>query len=449
MSRVSKSIISIMLVFVLLFSSCSVVFAASDLGVKKQKNTIIVVPGLLGSELFSSKDQIVDSTYFEKGYRFWVPECLMPFIDQDAKLDLENLSEIQIKSIKRDLSLVACDENGKSKVEVMETNPIKDCRKNPDKRNFGTGNFYVKLINNLIKNTNENEYDIVFFSYDWRLSCGKTAKNLEKFINDNNYKNVTLISHSMGGLVCASYLSNPKNASKVNKTISLGSPFLGSPRAYSAIDYGKFIDGFLGFMSSPILRPIIKSVAENCPSIYELLPPKQYFDYFNEGYLNKPNNNVCLPPTNITTYKDTNRYILSKRKWPKSASKLLKDAQAFHNTLYTNGKFVLENKNIKLYNLMGFNSETVDQFNLLRTNSCIWPNEKYVNGDNLVSIKSALVGHALDNKDNYYINNVSHMALATDKFCISMVSNLVKGNTTLYNKDNNLVQRTRPSDIIQ
>ena len=97
---------------------------------------------------------------------------------------------------------------------------------------------------------------------------------------------------------------------------------------------------------------------------------------------------------------------------------------------------------------MGFNSETVDQFNLLRTNSCIWPSETYVNGDNLVSIKSALVGHALDNKDNYYINNVSHMSLATNKFCVYMVSNLVKDNTSIYDKDNNLVQRTRPSDII-
>lgn len=447
MLRITKIFISAVLSICLLFSSSSAVLALESTEKAKEKNTIIIVPGLLGSELFSSKDQTVEGTHFLRGHRFWVPECVMPFVDQDAQINLEKLSEAQLSSIKRDLSLVACDENGNSKVAVMPTNPILDCRENPDTRNFGTANFYDKFVNELIKNTDENEYDIVFFSYDWRLSCGKIAQELENFINENEFKHITFISHSMGGLVCASYLNNPDNAKLVDKTIALGSPFLGSARAFSAIDYGKFVDGFLGFMSAPILTPVVKSVAENCPAIYELLPSEQYFDHSYNGYLNRPSFNICAAPQNVRSYNATIHYILKNRNWPKCAYKLLADAQRFHDTLYKDNKFVLEDKNIKLYNIIGSNINTIGQYNLAKL-SCIWPSEVSMNGDGLVTIKSVLVGDRLESKDNYYINNVSHMKLATNKDCIKLVIDLVKGNIKEYEKDTKLIRRTRPRDYI-
>lgn len=447
MLRVLKLFVSSVLVVCLLFTQCFMALAAEDIENNSDKNTIIIVPGLLGSELFSSKDQTVDSTFFKKGHRFWVPECVMPFIDQDAQINLEKLSEAQLSSIIRDLSFVVCDEDGNSKVAVMKTNPILDCRNNPDTRNFGTANFYNKFVEELIKNTDEENYDIVFFSYDWRLSCGKIAQELEKFINKNEYQHVTLISHSMGGLVCASYLSNPQNKQVVDKVISLGSPFLGSTRAFSAIDYGKFIDGFLGFLSAPILSPFIKSVAECCPAVYELLPPKQYFDYSNSGYLNRPNFNICIEPKNVKTYDATVKYILKNRSWPKCASKLLKNAQKFHDTLYKDGKFVLDDENIKLYNVIGADTKTIDKVNLTKM-SCVWPKEIYINGDGLVTIKSALVGNNLESKENYYVNNISHMDLALNKDSIKLVIDLIKGNTEEYSKGDSIVKRIRPRNYI-
>ena len=445
MSRISKSLISLVLAICLIFSSCIMAFAESGIGYDSKKKTVIIVPGLLGSELFADKNQVVDSTYFEKGYRFWVSECVSQFIDPNSQTDLSDLSDVQIKTIKRDLSLIACDKNGNSKVSVMPTNPILDCRNNPDNRNFGVANFYGEMVKKIVSNVNENEYNVVFFSYDWRLSSAKVAGLLEEFINNNGFKNITFVTHSMGGNVCASYLSKQQNAKKVDKTITLGTPFLGSARAVTAIDYGKFVDGFLGFMSSPILNPVIKSVAENCPSIYELLPPKQYFSYSGNGYINKPNPNICLPPINIDTYDDTIKYILKKRDWPSGANDLLKRAQNFHNTLYKNGEFVLKDENIKMYNIIGFNSITIEQVSFLRTQKA-WPSEIYKNGDGIVLVKSAVAGDALENKNNYYVRNVSHMDLAKKDFCIQMVIDFINGNTKPYNHDSRNIKRTRPSN---
>ena len=445
MSRISKTLISLILAVCLIFSSCTMAFAESGAAKASQKKTVIIVPGLLGSELFSAKNQVVDSTYFKKGYRFWVSECVSQFIDPDSRTDLSDLSDIQIKTIKRDLSLIACDKDGNSKVSVMPTNPILDCRNNPDKRNFGVANFYGELVKKIVSNIDENQYNVVFFSYDWRLSSAKVADLLGDFIDNNGYTDITFVTHSMGGNVCASYLSNAQNAKNVEKTITLGAPFLGSARALTAIDYGKFVDGFLGFMSSPILNPVIKSVAENCPSIYELLPPKQYFSYSGNGYINKPNPNICLPPINIETYDDTVKYILQKRSWPNGASNLLGRAQDFHDTLYKNGEFVLKDDNIKMYNIVGFDTNTIEQVSFLRTKKA-WPSEVYKNGDGIVLVKSAVAGDALENKNNYYVRNVSHMDLAKRDFCIQMIIDFINGNTTQYNNDTRNIKRTRPSN---
>lgn len=443
MSKISKSLVSIILILGIVFTPFSMVYAA-DIPDSNEKSTIIIVPGLLGSELFASKDQVIDSSYFPKGHRFWVPECVMPFIERGSEINLEDLTEFQLKNIKRDLELIAYDKNGKSKAEIMPSNPIMDCRENPAHRNFGTANYYQNMVKSIIKNTDESKYNIVFFSYDWRISCGESSKNLEKLINDNGYKNVTLVAHSMGGLVCSSYLSNPQNAAKVDRTIMMGAPLLGAARAFSAIDYGKFIDGFIGVLSAPIVSRVIKSVAENCPSIYELLPPKQYFDYSDFGYLNRPDKNACLAPINIKTYEDTIGYITSKRKWPKGAPRLLKSAQNFHDSLYHNNKFALEDDSIQLYNLVGFNLETVGQFMLTKSN-CMWSDEKYVNGDNLVSINSALVGHSLDNKNNYFLKDISHTDLSTKKISVDMISKIINNDMEIYDQDNDLVKRVRPS----
>lgn len=64
--------------------------------------------------------------------------------------------------------------------------------------NYGTFDTYKTLYNSL-RNAFEDEYEIIFFDYDWRMSNTTTASNLATELAP--YSEVVLVAHSMGGLV--------------------------------------------------------------------------------------------------------------------------------------------------------------------------------------------------------------------------------------------------------
>lgn len=125
----------------------------------RKNKAIVVIPGVLGSQLQNSSGQMV-----------W------NFIDRSMQLE--------------------CNTNGTSKNTI--TPYTKD--------GYGAGDIYKKLYERL-QNKYQNTYDILFFSYDWRLSNTTSAASLAIAIN-KNYDEVILVAHSMGGLVASKYLAN-------------------------------------------------------------------------------------------------------------------------------------------------------------------------------------------------------------------------------------------------
>lgn len=85
--------------------------------------------------------------------------------------------------------------------------------------------------------------DLLEFPYDWRLSNATNAKRLHKAIrkkwpNINNAKpeeKVTIIAHSMGGLLVRYYIEHLKGYRTVKKMIAVGTPHLGAPEALFGI----------------------------------------------------------------------------------------------------------------------------------------------------------------------------------------------------------------------
>jgi hypothetical protein len=143
-----------------------------------------------------------------------------------------------------------------------------------------------------VKELYGSEYDVKMFNYDWRLDNGINSQNLEVFIDENNYSEVVLISHSMGGLVVSGYLSkNDVNYKKVKAYIPMSAPFLGSFEAIKYLnDVDRFVsnlfnsisglsynNGVLTMFSSihknlNITIPYLQEFIRNCPSIIQLLP---------------------------------------------------------------------------------------------------------------------------------------------------------------------------------
>lgn len=138
---------------------------------------------------------------------------------------------------------------------------------------------------------NDYEDEFIVFNYDWRLDNRESVQALEDFINDNNYTDVVLFSHSLGGNIAAGYLAKSQyNRDRITRYVSLGGAFLGSFDAlYTLEDIGSYLmavvenmDIDLSSLSTLLklvkvdnLEVVIDQLQEfivNMPSFIQLLP---------------------------------------------------------------------------------------------------------------------------------------------------------------------------------
>ena len=103
---------------------------------------------------------------------------------------------------------------------------------------------YDDLIDTLKANGYTEGQDLFTLPYNWHLSNVITAILLKHKIDD--VKNVCgcskvdLVTHSMGGLVARQYVQSGQYTGDVDQLIFLGTPHLGSPKAYLAWEAGEF-----------------------------------------------------------------------------------------------------------------------------------------------------------------------------------------------------------------
>jgi pimeloyl-ACP methyl ester carboxylesterase len=148
-------------------------------------------------------------------------------------------------------------------------------------RNFSISSQYDDLIQSL--NTcgfteNGNTPTLAVYPYDWRKDNAYAAKGLAACIDNLVQKmgsdtEISLIAHSMGGLVSRYYLESDlysarSGFSNVKCLITIGTPHRGSPMALAAaLGQEKRL-----FLSEDQVRLLASN--PNFPSLYQLLPPR-------------------------------------------------------------------------------------------------------------------------------------------------------------------------------
>ena len=143
---------------------------------------------------------------------------------------------------------------------------------------------YKELIEELRHNLRETEDDpvpVYPFGYDWRHPLEVTEGQLAEFIEEviertklmRNYHpdykakpQVNLVGHSMGGLVIAGYLETFGDRRRVDKVVSLASPFQGSFEAVIKVTTGTANLG----TEPPSSRE--RESARLTPALYHLIP---------------------------------------------------------------------------------------------------------------------------------------------------------------------------------
>jgi pimeloyl-ACP methyl ester carboxylesterase len=136
---------------------------------------------------------------------------------------------------------------------------------------------YASMAKHLEKMGYKKNSTLFAMPYDWRYSNADNAEYLKQKIDEalkwSEASQVQLVAHSMGGLlVRETLLSNVSYQKKVKRIIYMGTPFLGSPRAYQAIKYG------YNFGIPFLHEETGKIISEYAPAVYELLPSRKYFD---------------------------------------------------------------------------------------------------------------------------------------------------------------------------
>ena len=129
--------------------------------------------------------------------------------------------------------------------------------------------------------------DFWVFNYDWRKDITLTTGGLDVYINGilsrTHATQVTILAHSMGGLVARQYISDSGRAAKVSQLITIGTPYLGTPKAFAVLQGLACAIDIKNIVCLPI-RPVASALANTFPAFHELLPSQAYFTAKGSGF---------------------------------------------------------------------------------------------------------------------------------------------------------------------
>lgn len=398
------------------------------------KKAIIVVPGIAGTRLFSNqeistKDYLPpkfdnEKYYFNFGENHMLWEPYSSTIYNIVEKATTKKSLIQTEAL-----MLACDSTGNSQIS-MNTEEM-------DASEHGAQGTYTKLVKDLEKAYKNSEYDVIFFPYDWRMGCDKSSKKLERFINRKGYSDIVLVCHSMGGLVASSYINRSQaNVEKVDKLITIGTPYLGAPKALYILETGHF----LGCASNFVMSAPLKEVVNNFSSVYELLPPKQYFDLTENKYLQKSyykkikHSNRHKMFYKALNYQETVEEI-AKRDWAKLSDGrvkgMIEDSKSFHDALFMDHSNHSINK-VDSYLLIGNRKNTIMKVKQKYSLSGKYKGTSDIkilnSGDGTVPVVSANIGGNSHQEKTYYYKE-NHTGLVKNDKVISKVKSIINGKT--------------------
>ena len=419
---------------------CADKVVSKTIKVDAVQKAIIIIPGIAGTRLYSdeevkTEDYLLDEFdekkhhfTFETGYQFWEPYTSKQVNKVSAITNKQN-------KIQSEAMMMRCDNEGNSMIDIVPETEGQG-------GTYGAQNTYTKLVEQ-IKDTYSDECDVRFWGYDWRQDISDIALDLEAFIEEEGYSDVVLVCHSMGGLVASKYLANGSdNQEKVEKLVTIGTPYLGAPKALYVFETGHLLDWA---SSTFCMATPIKAVANNFTSVYELLPTENYFDLNSTTYVQYQNNNGFWKKKTTSKYDyDQTKGLISNRSWA-SGKGFLNVAESFAETLFVDGEHITNT--VDSYYIIGYNRDTIleveEEYNKDGSfDSC---RELTIanGGDETVPVISANIGGTADEDKTYYIQE-THTGLVKNDDVIELVENIIDGESGQYASS---ISKTCPEEI--
>jgi hypothetical protein len=124
------------------------------------------------------------------------------------------------------------------------------------------------------------------YAWDWRKRPSFAVDGLDRLIDRlrcggpppcerMRSKRVVVVAHSMGGLVLREYINDPQRADKVERAVTLGTPFWGSAKAIFPTTIGQELPGW-SKMDPFLNNAQLKKAVQNFGGHYALFPSYAY-----------------------------------------------------------------------------------------------------------------------------------------------------------------------------
>jgi hypothetical protein len=365
------------------------------LGTPAPKEPVILVPGIMGSSLKRASD----------GAEAWpnVNEMVLSGSDNyldDLKLNISG-SQIPGKEVLPDKMLE------RTSFSVFGQDVV-------------TQNFYGDLAKQFTDRGYVLGKDLFELAYDWRLDMGAEAARLQSVVSSaltsSPSGKVSIVAHSMGGLLVKQYLSSPQNASSVNVVVLAGVPQLGAPSMFKVLNYGDNLGFKFPIIQRDLLDPLkVKAISQNMPGAYELLPSRRYVAAAG-GYVKDFRNGA----SKTFSHDETSAFMIASTSDSRNPG-LLAAAQTFHDAL--------DQQPItgpKVYNLAACgNASTIGEIRLYDDGKIDMAS---VDGDGTVPLASAM--HSADNYVNYFAyspsTGIDHGGLVKDSRMTALIQRLAE-----------------------
>lgn len=392
---------------------------------------IIVVPGVMGSQLYLS------STDFSESNKVWAP-------------DYENWKGLDYAQIIGFGKRMAVN-------KVLYVKPPEDQDKLDKKeREYGAQNAYKALIDDLCETYDREVY---FFSYDWRNSNISSAEKLNDFIKTLKADKVDLICHSMGGLVGSCYVG-AYGTERIDKIITCGTPYEGAPKMINVIQNWDLLDdnkeqsinfNDVADTALGIFGGLTKSVKKEFPAIAELLPTTDYVDV-------------------VPMYRDSAKlfnkgdYQITTDKYVEIVKKIVgetnyKNAKVTHDFITSDkGNYGVLADFENAYFIVGTGKATISSIKFQWLNSDIdeilyETDVKYsMKGDGTVPFASATMAEYLKDKNNTIVlDDTDHGETASSEEARTIIKDIIDGkdveNGTIKEKSYIVIRIACPVDV--
>lgn len=306
---------------------------------------IVIVPGIMGSQLYENNGLV------------WAD--FGKIMDSSYHLD-------EHMAISKSMSIHNYD--------TESHNPINQALLNKGKREYGAIKIYEKLVDSIIDRFTDDDgnitRDVYFFSYDFRKSNMDSAQQLDQYINDilscskalydNEYTQVDIVAHSMGGLVTAKYVET-YSADKIHKVITAGTPYEGAPKLQNSVLTKEVLDNVLTDNILYYLGYLTKECKASFPSIAELAPTDAYYNGHTtkfEQYTGQKQGTIIkkkiYKTLNLSEYHDINSMIFNA-----ATSTPYNDALVFHEDIKTDAGYNVLASLDNSYFSVGINQKTI------------------------------------------------------------------------------------------